>query len=65
MVIQKHSQDSRGKKSETECWAYISHSFRAMFDHLHEIRRKAELHPKDPPSMVWQFLKHREKYGLD
>ena len=50
-----------GKKSAKENWAYVSHSVRAVFDHLHSIRRKGSLHRDDPASMIWEFLKTREE----
>ena len=56
-VIQNAAQDGAGKKFENESWAFVSHVVRAIFHHLHDISRKATLHPKDPASMDWQFMK--------
>ena len=50
-----------GRKSAKENWSYVSHSVRAVFDHLHSIRRKGSLHRDDPASMIWEFLKMREE----
>ena len=61
VLVQNHSREGAGKKSESETWLYVSHAVRAIFDHLYDIRIKAKLHLKDPAAMVWHFMKVREE----